>query len=62
VKHTIRFGGAIHRITQGDFFAPGNFGPSVTSSNGLDVIGAINSNPSLAPLSPTIRGERPTIR
>ncbi len=52
VKHTIRFGGAIHRITQGDFFAPGNFGPSVTSSNGLDVIGAINSNPNLSPLFP----------
>ncbi|MGA7077958.1 MAG: carboxypeptidase regulatory-like domain-containing protein [Terriglobales bacterium] len=52
VKHTIHFGGAIHRITQGDFFAPGNFGPSVTSSNGLDVINAINSNPSLAPLFP----------
>ncbi len=47
---TIRFGGAIHRITQGDYFAPGNDGPSVTSSNGIDVINAINSNPSLAPL------------
>jgi hypothetical protein len=52
VKHSIRFGGAIHRITQGDYFAPGNFGPSVTSSNGLDVISAINSNPSLLPLFP----------
>ena len=52
VKHTIHFGGAIHRITQGDYFAPGNFGPSVTSSNGLDVINAINSNPSLVPLFP----------
>ena len=52
VKHTIRFGGAIHRITQGDYFAPGNFGPAVTSSNGLDVINAINSNPSLVPLFP----------
>ena len=54
VNHTIRFGGAIHRITQGDFYAPGigNYGPSVTSSNGLDVINAINSNPGLLPLYP----------
>ena len=50
VNHTIRFGGAIHRITQGDYFAPGNSGPSVTSSNGLDTIAAINGNPSLVPL------------
>lgn len=49
---TIRFGGAVHRISQGDYFAPGNFGPSVTSSNGIDVINAINSDPSLAPLLP----------
>jgi hypothetical protein len=48
--HTVRFGGAIHRIAQGDFFAPGSYGPSVTSSNGLDVIDAINSNPSLLPI------------
>jgi Carboxypeptidase regulatory-like domain len=48
VYHTIRFGGAIHRITQGDFYAPGNDGPSVTSSNGLDVINAINGDPSLS--------------
>ena len=52
VNHTIRFGGAVHRIAQGDFYAPGNFGPSVTSSNGLDVINAINGNPSLVPLYP----------
>lgn len=53
VRHTLRFGGAIHRIAQGDFFAPGNLGPSVTSSNGLDVINAINGNPdSLPPISP----------
>ena len=52
VNHTIRFGGAIHRITQGDFYAPRNYGPSVTSSNGLDVIHAINTNPSLLPLVP----------
>ena len=52
VNHTIRFGGAIHRITQGDFYAPGNYGPSVTSSDGLDVINGINSNPSLFPLDP----------
>jgi len=52
IYHTIRFGGAIHRITQGDYFAPGNFGPSVTSSNGIDEINAINSDPSLAPLIP----------
>ena len=52
VNHTIRFGAAIHRIDQGDFYAPGNFGPSVTSSNGLDVINAINGNPNLVPLFP----------
>ena len=52
VHHTIRFGGAIHRIVQGDFYAPGNYGPSVTSSNGLDVIDAINSNSSLVPMIP----------
>jgi len=51
VYHTIRFGGAIHRIAQGDFYAPGNYA-SVTSSNGLDVINAINSNPSLVPIIP----------
>jgi hypothetical protein len=50
--HTLRFGGAIHRISQGDFYAPRNFGPSVTSSNGVDVIAAINSNPALPPLIP----------
>jgi hypothetical protein len=50
MNHTFRFGGAIHRIAQGDFYAPGNYGPSVTSSNGLDVITAINSNPNLLPL------------
>jgi hypothetical protein len=44
-NHTIRFGGAVHRIAQGDFYAPGNFGPSVTSSNGLDTIDTINGNP-----------------
>jgi hypothetical protein len=42
--HTLRFGGVVHRITQGDFYSPGAFGPSVTSSNGLDVINAINTN------------------
>ncbi|MFY9904149.1 MAG: hypothetical protein WAK62_03320, partial [Terriglobales bacterium] len=52
IYHTIRFGGAVHRITQGDYFAPGNFGPSVTSSNGIDEVNAINSDPSLAPLIP----------
>ncbi len=52
VKHSLRFGGAIHRITQGDFFVPGDSEPSVTSSNGLDAITAVNSNPSLAPLYP----------
>ena len=52
VNHTIRFGAAIHRITQGDFYAPGNLGPSVTSSNGIDVIAAINSNPNLVPIIP----------
>jgi hypothetical protein len=52
IYHTIRFGGAIHRISQGDYFAPGNYGPSVTSSNGIDEINAINSDSSLAPLIP----------
>ena len=52
VYHTVRFGGVIHRIAQGDFFAPGNYGPSVTSSDGLDVINAINSDPNLLPLYP----------
>ncbi|MGA3089153.1 MAG: carboxypeptidase regulatory-like domain-containing protein [Terriglobales bacterium] len=42
-NHTLRFGGAIHRIAQGDFYAPGNYA-SVTSSNGIDVIGAIEGN------------------
>jgi len=51
VIHTIRFGGAIHRIVQGDFYAPGSYA-SVTSSDGLDVLTAINSNPNLAPLYP----------
>lgn len=52
VNHTIRFGGAIHRITQGDFYAPGNFGPSITSSNGLGTINAVNGDTSLSPLYP----------
>jgi hypothetical protein len=47
--HTLRFGGAIHRISQGDFYTPGNFGPSVTSSNGLDVIRLINGDPDALP-------------
>ena len=51
VYHSIRFGGAIHRIAQGDFYTPGNYA-SVTSSNGLDVINAINGNPLLLPLYP----------
>ena len=50
VLHTLRFGAAAHRIGQGDYFAPGSFGPSVTSSNGLATIQAINGNPSLLPL------------
>ncbi len=52
VKHAIRFGGAIHRIVQGDFFAPGIYGPSVTSSDGVDTILAVNSDPTLLPLYP----------
>jgi hypothetical protein len=48
----LRFGGAIHRISQGDFYAPGDFGPSVTSSNGIDVINAINSDPTFPPIVP----------
>ncbi len=51
-KHTVRFGGAIHRIAQGDFFAPGIYGPSVTSSDGVDTIAAVNGNASLMPLYP----------
>ena len=49
--HTLRFGGAIHHITQNDFYSPGLVAPSVTSSNGLDVINAINgsTNPLLQP-------------
>jgi len=43
-NHTIRFGGAIHRVAQGDFYAPGNYA-SVTSSNGLDVLNTISGNP-----------------
>jgi hypothetical protein len=50
--HTLRFGGAIHRITQNDFYSPGLVGPSVTSSNSLAVIDAINSNPLLLPIVP----------
>jgi hypothetical protein len=50
-NHTIRFGGAVHRIAQGDFYAPGNYA-SVSSSNGIDVLNAINGNPSLVPLYP----------
>ena len=52
VKHALRFGGAYHRIVQGDFFAPGIYGPSVTSSDGLDTIAGVNSDPSLLPLYP----------
>ena len=51
-RHTLRFGGAIHHITQGDFYAPGDFGPSVTSSNGIDVITAINSDPTFPSIVP----------
>ncbi len=50
VLHTFRFGGAVHRIGQEDYFAPGAYGPSVTSSNGLATIQAINGNPDLQPL------------
>ncbi len=50
-NHTIRFGGAVHRIAQGDFYAPANYA-SVTSSNGIDVINAINGTPILVPLYP----------
>jgi hypothetical protein len=48
VDHAIRFGAAIHRISQGDFFDPGVYGPSVTSSNGLATISAIDGNPLLS--------------
>ena len=50
--NTVRFGGAIHRIAQGDYFAPGTYGPSVTSSDGMAVINAINSDSSLVPMIP----------
>ncbi|MFZ0228399.1 MAG: hypothetical protein WAL41_15990, partial [Mycobacterium sp.] len=50
VKHVIRMGGAFHHISQGDYFAPGSGEPSVTSSNGLATIAAINGNTSLMPL------------
>ena len=50
VNHAFRFGGAFHHIDQGDYFAPGLNGPTVTSSNGLATIAAINGNPSLVPL------------
>ena len=49
VDHAVRFGAAIHRISQGDFWAPGigSLGPSVTSSDGLATISAIEGNPLL---------------
>ncbi len=50
VLHTLRFGAAVHRIGQGDYFAPGGSGPSVTSSNGLATLQAINGDPNLFPL------------
>ncbi len=50
--HTLRFGGVIHHITQGDSYSPGIFGPSVTSSNGVDVINAINLDPTFPALIP----------
>lgn len=52
VNHTLRFGGAFHYIQQGDYFPLGSNGPSVTSSNGLATITAINGNPALLPLYP----------
>jgi hypothetical protein len=52
VKHSLRFGVAVHRIAQGDYYAPGIFGPSVTSSDGVDTIAAVNGNPSLLPIFP----------
>ena len=55
-RHTLRFGGAVHHMVQGDFYTPGigTLGPSVTSSNGFDVINAIYSdpNPPFPPLYP----------
>jgi hypothetical protein len=52
VNHAIRFGGAFHHILQNDYYAPGSYGPSVTSSNGLATIAAINGDTSLLPLYP----------
>lgn len=54
-RHTLRFGGAVRYITQRDFFLPGAFGPSVTSSNGKDVIDAIFNDPN--PPFPGIPGD-----
>jgi Carboxypeptidase regulatory-like domain len=50
VDHIIRFGGAVHHIMQGDYWTPGagSYGPSVTSSNGLATISAIDGNPLLS--------------
>jgi hypothetical protein len=47
VIHTIRFGVAAHRISQGDFYSPGNEGPSVTSSNGIGIIDDLNGTAAL---------------
>ncbi len=51
-KHILHFGGAFHHISQGDYFVPGSGAPSVTSSNGLATIAAINGNTNLMPLYP----------
>ena len=48
VRHHLRYGGAVHRIWQGDYINPAIFGPSITSSNGLDTIGSIDGNPLLS--------------
>lgn len=42
-RHTLRFGGAIHYISQGDFFSP--IAPAVTSSNGIGTIMAVFNDP-----------------
>ena len=62
VNHAIRFGGAFHHILQNDYYALGSYGPSVTSSNGIATIGAINGNPVCCLSIPATRAARRTIR
>jgi len=61
MNHTIRFGERFI-ASRRRFLRAGKLWPSVTSSNGLDVIAAINSNPNLLRFTQTIPTERRTIR